>query len=410
MKRLFLCVLLCFALFAFAQPTTFQSFGIGGGGAMFFPKINPANDNELYISCDMSEMFHTTDFGQTYTQLPFQSFQALNVSTFEFTNNPSIAYSNFNDGNEGYPVKTVNGGLNWSPLPGFDSNLGGVYRMFANYNDPKQLIMNYYGDIVMSNDGGNSFKLVKHCADNGVGIVVAGVFFDGMTIYVASNEGLFKSTDGGGTFGFWATSGIPAGQVIWHFSAAKSGTNLRFMCLAAAKGDVYNGLMPYEYYGFAKGLYTMNDANTLWTSSSSGLDFNNDFVMYTGMAANDINTMYLAGSDQSLNAPLILKSVDAGASWSKVFKSTNNQNIKTGWSGFQGDKNWSWGETAFGIAVAPNNSKKVAFGDFGFVHVSSDGGANWNQAYVALLPFSGTGKHHLLADSLGGCTKFVCVF
>ncbi|MFN0035439.1 MAG: T9SS type A sorting domain-containing protein, partial [Saprospiraceae bacterium] len=54
----------------------------------------------------------------------------------------------------------------------------------------------------------------------------------------------------------------------------------------------------------------------------------------------------------------------------------------TGWSGHGGDKNWGWGETCFGISVAPYNSDKVLFSDFGFVHVSDDGGLFWNQAYV----------------------------
>ncbi|MCC7028837.1 MAG: T9SS type A sorting domain-containing protein, partial [Chitinophagaceae bacterium] len=103
----------------------------------------------------------------------------------------------------------------------------------------------------------------------------------------------------------------------------------------------------------------------------------------TGMATNNVSTMYLGGNDDALGAPLIYKSTDAGNTWSKVFQSNNNQNIATGWSGFQGDKNWSWGETTFGIAVAPNNADKIIYGDFGFVHVSSDGGASWKQAYVS---------------------------
>lgn len=35
-----------------------------------------------------------------------------------------------------------------------------------------------------------------------------------------------------------------------------------------------------------------------------------------------------------------------------------------------------------GLAVAPNDSSKVAFSDLGFVHLSTNGGAYWQQAYV----------------------------
>jgi hypothetical protein len=365
-----------------AQPSSFSPRGVGGGGALFFPRINPANDNEFYISCDMSELFHSSDFGGSYSQIPFTTLQVLNVSTYEWTNNASIAYCNFNDGNDGYPVKTTNGGATWSKLAGYDASLGMVYRMAANYNNPQQLLINYYGDIFFSNDGGITFQLVKHAANMGVGIIMGGAFFDGSNIYIGTNEGIFSSSNGGSSFSAMAISGFKAGQVIWHFSGAKNGGTTRFVCITAAMADTYNGVMPYDYYGFAKGVYTMDNASGTWVSKSGGLDFSNDYVMYTGMAWNDISTIYLAGNDASLSAPLIYKSTDGGSSWAKVFKSANNQNIQTGWSGQGGDKAWSWGETAFGIAVAPNNSSKVLFGDYSFVHTSSDGGTSWKQAYV----------------------------
>jgi hypothetical protein len=65
-----------------------------------------------------------------------------------------------------------------------------------------------------------------------------------------------------------------------------------------------------------------------------------------------------------------------------VFQTTNNQNIITGWSGQGGDRNWGYGECLFGLAVAPNNSSRVIFGDFGFVHRTTNGGTSWQQAYV----------------------------
>src|ERR1700755_3486232 len=81
-----------------AQPAGFSPRGVGGGGALFFPTINPANDNEFYVSCDMSELFHSTNFGDSYSQVHFNKLQVFNTSTYEFTNNPNIAYSTFNDG------------------------------------------------------------------------------------------------------------------------------------------------------------------------------------------------------------------------------------------------------------------------------------------------------------------------
>jgi len=382
MKKIILILLLCVNNLSYSQPNNFYARGIGGGGALFFPKINPANNNEFYISCDMSQLFHSTNFGGSYNQIHFSKLQSFNVSTYEFTNDVNIAYSNFNDGNEGYPVKTIDGGNNWNMLSGHNINNGKVFKMIANYNNPQQIILNYYGSIVISNNGGNSFSQIKLASNNNVGIVLAGCFFDGNTIYVATSEGLFYSTNGGSSFNSFSSSGIAAGQSIWHFSGAKNGSSTRFLCITANSADVYCMVMPYDYYGFAKGVYTMDNTNGTWLSKNNGINFSSDMVMYTAMAENNTQTMYLAGSDNSTGTPLIYKSTDAGTTWNKIFKTTNNQNIKTGWSGYQGDKNWTWSESVFGLAVAPNNADKLVFGDYGFVHTSIDGGNNWQQAYV----------------------------
>ena len=383
-KFTYLLMFLCTVpFFSVAQPTSFVPRGIGGGGALFFPKINPANDNEFYVSCDMSELFHSTDFGNSYSQVHHSRLQVFNTSTYEFTSNPKIAYCNFNDGNSGYPVKTTDGGISWNSLPGYNMDTyGEVYKTIANYNKPEQLIVGAYGDILFSNDGGNAFKLVKHAANMGAGLIIGGVFWDGNNIYIGTNDGLITSNNSGSSFALQPTSGIASGQVIWSFAGAKSGSTTRFVCMTANTSGTYNGVMPWDYYNLAKGVYTMDNDNGAWVSKSSGINFASDFVMYTAMAENDVEKIYLGGHDNALGAPLVLKSTDSGSSWTKVFNTTKNANIITGWEGSGGDKAWSWSETVFGITVAPNNPNKVLFGNFSNVQTTSDGGTSWKQAYV----------------------------
>ena len=104
--------------------------------------------------------------------------------------------------------------------------------------------------------------------------------------------------------------------------------------------------------------------------------------MYVAMAPNNINVAYLGGSCDA-GTPLVLKTTNAGASWTHVFNTAGNQNIATGWSGAGGDRGWGYGECLFGIGVCPTNANKVVVSDMGFVHVSGDGGASWRQAYVS---------------------------
>jgi photosystem II stability/assembly factor-like uncharacterized protein len=380
---LFLVGLLMVVFHLNSQPKQFYPRGIGGGGALFFPTINPANDNEFYVSCDLSALFHSTDFGKSYDQVDFTKLQVFNTSTYEFTNDPMIAYSNFNDGNEGYPVKTTDGGKTWNKINAYNlGTYGNVYTLKANYNNPQQILIGAYGDILISNNGGTSFNLVKHTINNGAGIIMGGVFWDGPNIYIGTNEGLLFSGNSGTSFSTMNTTGITLGQVIWSFAGAKQNGNKRFVCIASNNSVTYNGIMPWDYYGFAKAVYIMDNANGTWVSKSSGINFSSDFIMYAAMAENDINTIYLGGNDNALGAPMVFKSTDGGQSWTKKFNTTNNANIVTAWEGYQGDKNWGWSETCFGITVAPNNSNKVMFTSYSNVELSSDGGNLWKQAYV----------------------------
>ncbi len=368
--------------YSVAQPSTWQPRGVGGGGSLFYPTINPANDNEFYIACDMSELFHSTDFGNTYSQVPFTKLQIGNISTYEFTNNNSVAYCIANDGNINYAVRTLDGGNTWNALPGNPLSGEDVYALKADYANPNRVVIDYYGSLYISNDYGVNFTLIKTAANSGAGITLAGIFFDGNNIYIGTNEGVLFSSNGGTSFSKLSTSGMPAAENIFSFAGAKAGSVTRFFCITADATDVYNGIFPWDYYGFAKGVYALDAGTNVWAPKMNGINIANDFVMYAGMAVNDINTVYLGGSDATTGGNSVIKTINAGSNWNKVFLTGSNQNIRTGWSGQGGDRGWGFGETCFGITVAPNNANKVLFGDFGFVHKTSDGGANWEQAYV----------------------------
>jgi len=136
-----------------------------------------------------------------------------------------------------------------------------------------------------------------------------------------------------------------------------------------------------DYWGFMKGIYTCDYGTTNWASRMNGIAVGTDFPMFVDMAENDINTVYLAGSNSN-NVPIVLKTTNAGGVWANTFLTSNNQNINTGWSGQGGDRGWSYGECPFGFDVAVNNANYIIFSDFGFVHKTSNGGQTWQQAYV----------------------------
>jgi hypothetical protein len=135
------------------------------------------------------------------------------------------------------------------------------------------------------------------------------------------------------------------------------------------------------YYSYL-GVYSLDWGHDNWTVSTNGISGQDDPV-FVAMAQNDISTAYVAGQqDDDVSYPALYKTSNGGASWELSLLVTNNQNVFTGWAGYHGDSDWGYGAGALGLAVAPNDSTKVAYSDLGFVHLSTNGGALWEQGYV----------------------------
>ncbi len=385
MKRitqLSICLLLTVAATAtYSQaPLNWTSKGVGGGGALFSPSINPANENEYYVACDMSEIFHTTDFGLSYDEIHFSKIQAGVNSKIIFTNDPNVLYCIDYANNQIVPVHSVDGGNSWQHLPGNPDASEETYSIHADYNNPNRVIISYYGAIYFSTNGGTSFTNIHNAVSGGSGALVAGVFFDGQNIFIGTNDGLFVSSNGGTTFTVDASTGITSGQAMVSFAGAKVGSTTRFFIVTGLASNIYVGIPGSDYYNFLQGVYSMDYGSGTWIPRMTGVTLASDFMMFVAMAENDTSTAYLAGSNTSAY-PNVLKTVNSGASWSHVFITANNQNINTSWCGQGGDHAWSFPECPFGIAVARTNSNKAIFGDFSCVHKTSDGGTTWQQAY-----------------------------
>ena len=374
-------ILLFTSSFLYAQlPSSWIPTGIGGGGAQFAPSWSPYNGGEAYLGCDMGGLYHTTNYGAWWTLLPFYEIRGGNFTCVQFTNDPLILYSLSNNGNGYTPYKSTNGGTAWDSLTG-DPTYGDAWSMYADPQNSQHVILTDYSNLWFSTDGGVSFGSPKYSSASAGGCYMAGVFFDSANIYVGTNSGLLVSTNNGSTFGMQPLTGITAGEGLLSFTGAKVGSSVRFLATTADTNDLYAGLQGSDYWNLCLGVYTLDVGAGNWTLKTTGLNLANDFVFYASMARNNINTAYLAGGS-SYGNPEVFKTTNAGTSWSQVFLTTNNQNIYTGYCGYQGDYTWGWAECPMGFAVAPNDPNKVMMTDFGFTHLTTDGGVYWRQAYV----------------------------
>ena len=70
-----------------------QSRGPGGGGALFSPAISPHDPNELVMATDMSDVFHSNNFGRSWETVSFRTIQGGVQSQFRFTSDSKIVYA-----------------------------------------------------------------------------------------------------------------------------------------------------------------------------------------------------------------------------------------------------------------------------------------------------------------------------
>ena len=359
----------------FPQITQWTSKGNGGGGALFSPAISPHNTGEVYIACDMSELFHTTDLGINWDQTDFREMTGNNGAKVQFTNDPLKMYCVNFENDLMTPFKTTDGGTVWSPLLS-DPTFGETFSLHADINNFNNILISDYTRLYYSTNGGNTFTL-KYT--NPSGCYVAGVFFDGGNIYVCLDNGLLVSTNSGSTFSLSAIGGIPGTESIVSFTAAKESGVVRFLCVTLGNGDVYPGVTGADHYSY-KNIYSIDWGAPNWSLKTSGI-ISGHHPFFVSMAKNNINVCYSGGGSDA-GDPVIYKTTNGGNNWNSILLTNNNQNIFTGWSGYGGDRGWSYGEYALGFESAPYDINKVIITDLGFPHITTDGGATWKQMYV----------------------------
>ena len=160
---------------SFAQPTAWQNKGIGGGGALFAPSISPNNAAEIYLQCDMTEVFHTTNSGTNWSQVHYKELISTGGQhTVEFTSDPDILYTVNLDflTDERFPVKSIDGGVTWQPLAA-DPTAADAWFISADPNSTNRILISSYTELFISTNGGTSFQSAY---DLGSDFLISGVF------------------------------------------------------------------------------------------------------------------------------------------------------------------------------------------------------------------------------------------
>lgn len=368
--------------------TSWEARGPGGGGALFGPSINPNNPNEIYIASDLSQVFHSNDGGATWRDVDFRQLQGGPFARVSFTNDPNIVYAldgTSIGGSNAYRVtRSTDAGQHWTRTTD-PTESGDLIKLVVDPAHPNRLMVTNYQQMWVSQDGGQTFD-VKFATTAVTGFRISGAFFDGDSIYLGTNQGLLVSQDGGQSFAM-SSIRVPTGEAILSFAGAKQEGVTRFIAVTGQIGNV-EPLFAANDYGTFSHVYRMDLGDTGWTQfggtfavPSLNGDVTEAFPVFVQMVPDNIHVAYLAGGSYAAG-PVVFKTTDGGQSWNSVFQTPGNQNIATGWAGVGGAKNWYFGENAMGFTVSPTNPDQVIVTDFGFAHMTTDGGQTWRSLSV----------------------------
>ena len=189
-------------------PRRFEPRGVGGGGALFGPTISPIDPDELYVGTDMTDLYHSVDFGAHWDTIPFTVVQGDSFTSTQFTADPALLYALTNDAvDDPVLVKSTDHGKSWSPL------LSGtnVNYASADADSTRRLIAVDNQNVYFSGDAGATFAVV-YTSTAEDGLVMGGAFWHGREIFVGTSDGLLVSRNGGTTFGLAPVTGIAGGR------------------------------------------------------------------------------------------------------------------------------------------------------------------------------------------------------
>ena len=338
-----------------AMPTLWTTEGAGGGGALYNVVAAP-NGQDLWVTSDMTGIYHSRDFGQSWQMVNFHSSAGgMNGGTatqVQFSGDPNIVY--VTGSSIGF-AKSTDGGANWARVSAWSN--GTAYWVGSDLSTTTKILVSNGSNLYLSTNAGASFASAYTSSN----LYVAGAFFDGSNVYVGTNKGLLTSSNGGATFTLAAQQ---PGQTIMSFTGAKQGSTVRLLALTTSDSPTPGSYPRDLTYG---GFYRL-DVGGSWANKSSAIPAGQQ-PHYISMAQNNISIAYTAGGGDVSGYVIsqVLKTSNGGDTWSdtyflwpqEVTPNVPNANTATGYVGRGGDFDWGWSGLPNGFAVSPMDANKA---------------------------------------------------
>nr|WP_294516502.1 hypothetical protein [uncultured Rhodopila sp.] len=348
-------------------PEPYVARGVGGGGAFVGFSMSPYQ-RLWFVGTDMGTLFRSTDEGASWQAVPNTSavfLQTLNNQ--DYPDLPGIGYSAspnvvFHAPATGMPLRSLDGGITWSPMPLGDKNLR-VRFWYPDSHRPGRVFAGLDDGLAVTEDDGMSWTRL------GINMGRArGLFLDpaDAALYVAFGYGIHVSRDRGASF----TLIIPA-NFLHRFAGGRNGTSVVFAYVTnprEAGGAVFIG-------GPAGMASALTGGIPLAAAEHVQMAENDDVVYAAGArGAPDQAGTRVWRSRGGSAFELIFSQADKGfgvSPWPTLQPSAVGLDI-----GY-----WDGGYHSF--AVNQRNAALVGGGGNFFLHLTKDAGATWLSPFTA---------------------------
>ncbi len=356
-----------------------QSIGPGGGGWLTVMAINPVNPNILYVGCDVGGVYRSLNGGQTWSIINNGLIHYSIDDILIDRSNPSRIFL----ASDGGVYRSDDAGGTWvlkrngfaprdslqitEPIACLTQHTVDPATVYACVGQRR-----YYqpgtdgiGKIYITHDSGESWSVLN----SGLDIPTNAYFFslvpepaNPLTLFAATNLGLYKSTDGGFRW-IKKAAGLPYDHVR---QLVIDPTNTQIMYLSVWYDDTTGANQ--------SGVYKSTDGGNSWFAVNTGLGrAPSDIYWHLVMAPDDPQTLYVGNVWGADGHRGVYKTSNGGATWIRT--TLNDGSINVGWL-----TQWDFDVTF--VAVAPSPPGTVYFGSSAMLGKTTDGGATWQQIYT----------------------------
>ena len=332
---------------ASAQTGKFEVLGIGGAGGMFTPAVSPSDPGLMFISCDMSGAYRSTDGGKHWQMIHWRQLNSSLSCRPLFLKNAILWVSGPT------PKISRDKGVTWQPLvPGALPWGGEVNRMAAAADDDSVLLFGTSaGELWRSADAGRTWTLAQRGR-------VYSILPLGTKIYLAIGETFLISSDKGKS---WEPVDLAASS-----PELKGKTFLSLAGGSAGGATVIYGPI------FKAGMFRSLDEGKTWKKVDEFRDCNEVL-----MASNQTKVAYASQSGYG-GATGFFRTVDGGATWTSCFRMGGaNGNVELSW--VQTSLGWGYYITPLGVGVSPTDARTALVSTQGDFYITRNAGDTWQQ-------------------------------